>query len=472
MFSVKAMLTNSAYMKYFSFACRCALATAFTFSTLLIFAQPVLLPSIGVGQLPDDADTVCGYPMPVSPDMTFDSYSYQNGETIADFTLYDLNGDSVNMANLLSFDKAVVIVGLNYTCPYVRNKVSIYNDIQTTYGNQVTIIGIYHLEAHPDDDFSPNSGTFGNVAANVNAGIVVDQHNTYADRKAAAQDLITNEGLNIPVYLDGPCNEWWSNFGPGPATGYIIKPDGTVFVRHGWFDKFANGHDIYCDLDSLFGVTCTGTSPTGQFTMALTTNDTVYGLPGATIDVEADLINTSGADVLIEIERDQNNLDVNWESAICADVCLNPLTDLYTFLLPDGETQHFWMHFYSDPALEGEGHTKMVFRNTNDFSNQYVYDFHAFSDTTFVTNVRETVRQTRVTAYPNPFTTSILISTGNPTLISAIRLYNIEGALVRTIENINDHSILLQRENLSDGMYYAEILGGTELIGRQKIIVQ
>jgi hypothetical protein len=35
----------------------------------------------------------------------------------------------------------------------------------------------------------------------VQEGIVVDQHDTYLDRKLATQDLINSTGLNIPVYM-------------------------------------------------------------------------------------------------------------------------------------------------------------------------------------------------------------------------------------------------------------------------------
>ncbi len=76
----------------------------------LLIAQPVLKPHIGVNSLPNDADPICGYPMPVNPDMTFDSYPYTSEDTIPNFTLYDLNGDSMNMAELLSFGKPVVII--------------------------------------------------------------------------------------------------------------------------------------------------------------------------------------------------------------------------------------------------------------------------------------------------------------------------------------------------------------------------
>jgi hypothetical protein len=49
--------------------------------------------------------------------------------------------------------------------------------------------------------------------------------------------------------LDGSCNAWWLNFGPAPNNAYLIKPDGTVAVKHGWFDK--PPADMTHDIDSV-----------------------------------------------------------------------------------------------------------------------------------------------------------------------------------------------------------------------------
>lgn len=439
----------------------------------MLLAQ--LKPSIGVSSLPGDNEPICSYPMPVNPDMTFDSYPFFSGDTIPDFTFYDLDDNPMNMATQLTNGKPIVIVGLNYTCPYVRNQVPIYNDILDNYSDLVDIIGIYHLEAHPDDNFSPNSGTFGNVSVNVNQGIVVNQHSTYLERKEAAQDLINATGLNIPVYIDGPCNEWWTNFGPGPATGYIIKPNGTVFVKHGWFDKYANGHDIYCDIDELFGTICNGSTPDGQFTFALTTNDTIYGAVGTTIDGEADLVNNSASDVLIEIDRNQNDLDAGWETAICADICLTPTADSYIFLLPAGVTQHFYMHFYSDSNTPGQSHTKMAFRNVNDFSNQYVQDFYAFSSET--TGIEEADKNIQsLTVFPNPTSDQNIQISFSSTYVDSytFSLLNQYGQTVnvfyqnKTIGN-GEQSYSLNLEGIPSGMYFISVESEQERIVKKFI---
>ncbi len=445
------------------------LGIAFSTVTNFTFAQVELGPHIGVDDLPDNTDVICGYPIPDSPDMTFNSYPFFAGETIPDFTLYDLDDNAMNMATLLDEGKPIVIVALNFTCPYIRNQVDTYNDILASYADEVTIVGIYQLEAHPDDDYSPNSGSYGNVAVNEDAGIVINQHQTYLDRKTAAQDFIDYTDIEIPIYMDGPCNEWWESFGPGPATGYIIRPNGKVFVKHGWFDKEANGHDIYCDLDSLLYDTSCDVEPLdGDFTLEMTTGETVYGLPGETIDAECDLINSSDEDVLIEIIREENDLDLGWTSAICADICLDPGSDYYEFILPAGTTQHFYMHFYSDGGVPGSGHTKMTFRNVEDFSNQYVKDFYAHSSLSGINEETNSI----INVYPNPNTGHFSIRTADNETISTIIIYDISGKIVFEMHELSTTEMTIDQPYLTAGLYYLEVYSSDELLGRERVVVE
>jgi hypothetical protein len=242
-------------------------------------------------------------------------------------------------------------------------------------------------------------------------------------------------------------------------------------VKHGWFDKAANGHDIYCDLDSLFGTTCTGTTPSGDFILNMLTSDSVYGGLAATIDGEAEMVNNTSSDVLIEIIRDQNNLDPGWSTALCADICLDTASTTANFLLPAGQTQHFSMHFYSDSFTQGQGNTKIIFRNVNDFSNQYVQDFHAFSGTVGLEEAGAAANLINI--YPNPFTNSLTISCSSEGQISTLNIYSISGRLMRQETGLSANKVTLFRDWMASGIYFAEVLNATgNIIGREKVIAQ
>lgn len=82
-------------------------------------------------------------------------------------------------------------------------------------------------------------------------------------------------------------------------------------------------------------------------------------------------------------------------------------TPQMTFLLPAGATQHFYMHFYSDDLTPGTSNTKVVFRNLNDFSNQYIQDFYAYSSGTVSIEEQES-NQESMNLYPNPLSNNEL----------------------------------------------------------------
>lgn len=49
--------------------------------------------------------------------------------------------------------------------------------------------------------------------------------------------LLSSNYLRPTVLIDGPCNEWWLNYGTEPNSATLIQPNGTVFAFQQWFDK-------------------------------------------------------------------------------------------------------------------------------------------------------------------------------------------------------------------------------------------
>ena len=80
---------------------------SFFFILSFNYSQVQLKPSIGIGALPNDNDSVClivpraqGNPWsPITP-----------GDTMADFTLYDINGNSITLSDVLNTGKRALIV--------------------------------------------------------------------------------------------------------------------------------------------------------------------------------------------------------------------------------------------------------------------------------------------------------------------------------------------------------------------------
>jgi hypothetical protein len=215
-------------------------------------AQVFLKPTIGSGSLPADASTICAIPTYTG---NFNASGLQAGDTIPHFQLYDINGNAMDVLTVLQTGKPLLLIGGNYTCPIFRAKFSRINLAASTFPGQINIYVVYGVEAHPKSpDVSPYSGTNWVTGQNQNEGILYLQPTTYGGRKQMVSDMLanTNYTLSVPLIIDGPCNSWWETFGPAPNNAYLIKPNGIVYKKHGWFD---NPDDIIADINALLAIT-------------------------------------------------------------------------------------------------------------------------------------------------------------------------------------------------------------------------
>ncbi len=78
-----------------------------------------------------------------------------------------------------------------------------------------------------------------------------------------------------------------------------------------------------------------------------------------------------------------------------------------------------------------------------------------------------------IKTYPNPFKYSTIIEFNNVNNeVHTLNIFNIQGKLIRTIDNISGNTIQIERENLSDGLYFYVLQLNSMIIGTGKLIVQ
>lgn len=348
----------------------------FIVSTSSVFSQVQLLPSIGVQSEPLDTDSVCS----IIPRNQGNPWVPVNvGDTLADFTLWDINGDSVSLSSIINSGKNALMVAGSYTCPIFRNHMSDLNAVAAQFGNDIECFVVYTVEAHPTGSPMPYSG-------NINpTNPPYLQPNTYAERKANLQDMINGVGtgsyipvpIGVPIYIDGPCNEWWEYYN-GPNNAYLIDTNGVLFAYHEWFNNSNPPNNqptnIWCDIDSLLGVNSGGcnqvSSLNGTFDFQLKPGATIptYGNAGDILDIFGEIINTSNDGVKVEIERIVNNLpSTSWNSSMCIGVCLPPNQDTASAIIAAGDTLDFSFHFFTDPFMLGSdtGRARIKFANAN-----------------------------------------------------------------------------------------------------------
>lgn len=369
-------------------------------------AQPTLLPALNTSALPADGDPVCALPDQVPP---IETSGRPEGETAADFTAYDLNGNAFDLGDALALGKPLLMIAASYTCPVFRNRIPSINNVVATYGSELTTVIVYTVEAHPYIDISPYFGAVNTHPANIAAGILYQQPTTYGERKAVAEDMLDSLAIDAPVYFDGPCNEWWNYYGQAPNCAYLIDTTGMIFAHHPWYDKFPE--DIICDIDSLLGnpTDCDETFA-GEFELVLTSNDTVYGDAGTTLYGSATLVNTTSSDCLVRMVKMVTSLPSGWTTSLCADVCYLPSVDTALVTLPANDSLHFYYYFYSGAAAD-TGYTKVGFRNEYNTNNHF--DQRYWGITQEANGIAE-APPPALLVFPNPCTDILQVGVATP----------------------------------------------------------
>lgn len=423
----------------------------------MTLAQPVLLPSIGIGALPADEDPICTLPFQTPP---IQSVGRPAGEQAADFTLYDLGGNAFNLEQALLEGRPVLMISSSYTCPVFRNKVPLINNLVATYGAQLTILIVYTPEAHPYLDISPYFGAVNTGQANINAGILYQQPTTYGERKAVAQDMLSDITIAAPLYIDGPCNAWWNYYGPQPNNAYLITTAGTIFRHHDWLNKPPD--DIVCDIDELLGLppNC-DQSFGGSFTVQMMSNDTIWGDAGTTITGHALLTNPSSEDCLVRIVKLQVNMPVGWTSSLCADVCYLPQVDTAIVPLAANSTMDLYYYFYTTEP--GTGYTRVGFRNESNFSNNFMREFWGIASPATGTGEHADAPTWRIV--PNPSVDRITLVGGER--IDALLLFNAQGCEVQRVAGRHADVSCLK-----SGMYLVQAMQQGVALGRPQRFVK
>ncbi len=147
--------------------------------------------------------------------------------------------------------------------------------------------------------------------------------------------------------------------------------------------------------------------------------------------------------------------------------------------------------FFSETWIEGVGSSQNPFRPSYEMpSDPYIYLTcsaqnginiynHGIAngqptptDCSMLLNVEDIKYLSQeINVSPNPFKTELLISAKFNFENSTLKIYNSIGQLVKEINNINGQNIIIKRENLNNGIYFAQLTQNGKLISNHKIIV-
>jgi len=412
-----------------------------------------LLPSIGQVTQPVDADPICYYPVTLD-NSGFCDPGPEVGDTMPDFTLYDMADNGFTFSNNLIPGKYTLFISGSYTCPVFRNKIPVINNVVNNYSNLVNTYVVYQMEAHPATDTSLYFGYVNPGSANISQGILFDQPTNYGERKALIDTMNANLNLIAPILIDGPCNEFLDYFGPAPQNAYLIDSNGIIVLKHCWFDQFPIS--IVNDLDSvLLGITSNPNGTNGTFTWTLDNADSLaYGNGGDVLTLGGVFTNTDLVDdVIINITRTSNNMpDQTWTSAMCVNVCLGTNVNNYTLQIPPNSTQHFYYYFFTGTNATGDGQFSFV--NENNPNNSVIQGFYGSTLTSALDDLND---DAFAKVFPNPTSGDLTFDFGNILESVTITITDLSGKIIQS-NTYNDSQLVNLELVGSAGIYFLNIV--------------
>ncbi len=407
-----------------------------------------LKPFIGLNQAPQSSDPIC----PIQNYLgNFDDSGYHIGDTVNDFTLYNKDNLALSLSETLKKGKPVLLISSSYTCWVFRDNIAAINQLYSEYKDQLEIFVIYTVEAHPDKDISPYFGRVNTGANNIKDGILYRQPVLYGDRLQIIEDLLIQQTLDVPLFIDGPCNEWWYHFGPAPNNATLIDPNGVVQIKHAWFDRDPN--DIFCDVKKYLDPTSFCDSiPAGnsRFEFTMISDTLVQAEVNSVVYAIGSIKNISTVPVKIEVRRLKNNLPANWFSSICLDVCYPTTVDSTMITLKPDQKMDMIIDFFTGP-VPGQGSVQIGMRNVDHTQNKFFMNATAVS--TDLTNTsRKEKYQPDVLIYPQPSTSFLRIKT---TSYNQYILFDEKGVVYQ--KGWIDESETIERKNIASGLYLLKL---------------
>lgn len=420
-----------------------------------------LKPFIGLAEVPKLSDTMCAIQDYLG---SFEDSGYQLGDTVNDFTIYNLDFQAFSLSETLRKGKPVLLISSSYTCPVFRDKISAINTLADLYKDQLEIFVVYTVEAHPDKDISPYFGKIHTGSRNINEGILYRQPVLYSDRMQIVTDMLNQLTLDVPVFIDGPCNEWWNHFGPAPNNATLIDPGGIVRIKHAWFDREPD--NIICDVKKYFdpnSICDSIASGNSQFEFTMNTDTIVQGEVNAVLYVSGKIKNISNDPVKIEIRRLQNVMPANWSSSICLDVCYSTTIDSTMITLKANEEIDLIIDFFTGPD-PAQGYVQIGIKNVDHNKNRAFMNARAVTrDITKTHDENDAIPDVMI--YPQPSISFLHINTDS---YNHYVLFDEKGTVYQS--GGLDATQIIERKNIPSGIYILKLSHHDGKTHYQKII--
>ncbi len=165
----------------------------------------------------------------------FDETAPRLGEPAPSFKLFDLDGESVELAELIG-DRPIVLQLGSHSCPVYRYRRFSMEDLYDEFRDRVHFLLVYTVEAHPVDSKSPYDEGEWDVWWNRLTGVRVRQPSDLESRRAQAEDSNQRLGYQARIIVDEMDDAVWRSYGAASSPAFVIDTDGRVAARQVWVE--------------------------------------------------------------------------------------------------------------------------------------------------------------------------------------------------------------------------------------------
>lgn len=161
--------------------------------------------------------------------------SGQPGERLPKLVLHDMEGNEQPLSRC--WDKhPALLVTMSLSCGQTRRYARDLRRLSRRFERDINTVVIYVVEAHPIDAPSPYTDGIWLTSKNEIAGLHSAQPQTLEERIERARQLRRRFGLSTPMLIDALDDRAWRAFGGAPNVAILVRSDGRIAAKQGWFE--------------------------------------------------------------------------------------------------------------------------------------------------------------------------------------------------------------------------------------------
>jgi hypothetical protein len=159
----------------------------------------------------------------------------QPGQALPPLSVVGLDGVPVRLQALQN-GRPLVLITCSLTCNVARRQQARVQQLRDRWGDDVAVVMLYTIDAHPQGDVCPYTGKEWVPGDNERDAVLVRQPTTLAERLTLARRYATQWAAGTHLVVDTMDDASWRALGEAPNVGLCVGADGVVLDRAGWFD--------------------------------------------------------------------------------------------------------------------------------------------------------------------------------------------------------------------------------------------